>query len=179
MLSISPASLVAAHWTLPLSPDWRLINVRSFLLFIWILPVVEGGTFWPLWNQIISGVGVPVALHLKVTDSWGYLSAIVGVTVNVGITTKETKWIFVFNILKTDENPIEQVSIDCQEKYALALVLIYDGLWLVKQKLFPPSQPIRYKTKSKSDLVTLNSNRLLKTFSLCSGWLLRSVWLRF
>ena len=33
-----------------------------------------------------------------------------------------------FNILKTDENPIEQVSIDCQEKYALALVLIYDGL---------------------------------------------------
>ena len=89
----SPASFVATHCTVPLSPDCRLVNLSSFLLFIWIRPTFDGATFCPLWNQVIWGFGEPVALHLNTTDSWGYLSAKAGWTVKVGFSKEQGNYI--------------------------------------------------------------------------------------
>ena len=89
----SPASFVATHCTVPLSPDCRLVNLSSFLLFIWIRPTFDDVTFLPLWNQVIWGFGEPVALHLNTTDSWGYLSAMAGWTVKVGFSKEQRNYI--------------------------------------------------------------------------------------
>ena len=77
---------------MPASPDWRLVNFRSFLLLIWILPAGDGTTFAPLWNHVIVGFGIPVALHANVAASWGYLSIFDGVTLNVGWSIKNKIW---------------------------------------------------------------------------------------
>ena len=89
----SPASFVATHCTVPLSPDCRLVNLSSFLLFIWIRPTFDGVTFCPLWNQVIWGFGEPVALHSNTTDSWGYLSAMAGWTMKVGFSKEQGNYI--------------------------------------------------------------------------------------
>ena len=98
----SPASFVATHCTVPLSPDWRLVNLSSFLLFIWTRPTFDGATFCPLWYQVIWGFGGPVALHLNTTESWGYLSAITGCTVKVGFSKEQGNYID--KVIKHDWN---------------------------------------------------------------------------
>ena len=86
-----PASFAATHCTVPVSPDWRLVNLSSFLPLIWILPVGEGETFAPLWSQVIVGCGIPLAVHANIAVSWGNLSTFVGWTVNVGWPKKRNR----------------------------------------------------------------------------------------
>ena len=76
---------------MPASPDWRLVNFSSFLLLIWILPPGDGTTFAPLWNHVIVGFGIPVALHANIAASWGYLFIFDGVTLNVGWSIKNKR----------------------------------------------------------------------------------------